>query len=94
MTSYDFDRLVGAVSYIVGHADTPEKPLAVSECLDDIEDRFTQGDLSLGQRRRLFTVLLGVDSPPYGRPVTAETPLPNGPSLRNAAGGRAGARRP
>jgi hypothetical protein len=62
MTPFSFDRLVMAVTYIVGHADTPEKPLAVSECLDDIEARYTRGVLSLDQRRRLVAILLGLDA--------------------------------
>jgi hypothetical protein len=60
MTAFSFDRLAKAVAYIVGHADTPEKPLAVSECLDDIEARYAQGVLSLDQRRRLVAILLGL----------------------------------
>jgi hypothetical protein len=54
-----FDLLEEAVAYIANHADTPEKPIAVSECLDDIETRFAQGTLNLEQRRRLVAVLLG-----------------------------------
>ena len=60
MTASNFDRLAKAVAYIVGHAATPEKPLAVSECLDDIEERYTHGLLSLDQRRRLVAILLGL----------------------------------
>jgi hypothetical protein len=62
MTASDFDRLAEAVASIVGHADTPEKPLAVSECLDDIEERYAQGSLNLDQRRRLVAILLGLGS--------------------------------
>jgi hypothetical protein len=60
MTASDFDRLAKAVASIGGHADTPEKPLAVSECLDDIEARYAQGSISRDQRRRLLAILLGL----------------------------------
>jgi hypothetical protein len=49
-----------AIARIVGHADIPQKQVAVGECLDDIETRYQQGGLDRAQKRRPIAVLLGV----------------------------------
>jgi hypothetical protein len=64
VTTYSFDRLVGAVAYIAGHSDTPEKPLAVYKCLDDIETRYAEGLLRPDQRKMLVAILFGQDTCP------------------------------
>ena len=53
-----FERLEQTVTIIARHADYPGKEQVVAECLDDIEDRWRQGQLSLEQRFRLYTILL------------------------------------
>ena len=55
----NIERLEWAVAHIAGHADMPEKPVAVSVCLDEIEARYEQGSLDLTQKRRLVALLLG-----------------------------------
>jgi hypothetical protein len=53
-----FERLEQAVTIIAQHADYPGKREAVAECMDDIEDRWSQGLLTLGQRFRLSAILI------------------------------------
>jgi hypothetical protein len=52
-----FERLEQAVSIITHHVDYSGKQEAVAECLDDIEDRWTRGLLTLDQRFRLCAIL-------------------------------------
>jgi len=59
MTS--FEQLERAVASIANHADIAEKRLAMSECVDDIESRYSHGSLTPSQRRRLVAILLGLD---------------------------------
>jgi hypothetical protein len=53
-----FERLEQTATMIAQHAEYPGKTQVVAECLDDIEDRWTQGQLSLEQRFQLYAVLL------------------------------------
>jgi hypothetical protein len=64
VTTYSFDRLAGAVAYIAGHAETPEKPFAVRKCLADIESRYAKGMLSPDERTRLVAILSGLATCP------------------------------
>ena len=52
-----FERLEQAVTIIARHADYPGKHEAVAECLDDIEDRWRRGHLTLEQRFQLSAIL-------------------------------------
>ena len=53
-----FERLEQTATMIAQHAEYPGKAKVVAECLDDIEDRWRQGQLSLEQRFQLYAVLL------------------------------------
>jgi hypothetical protein len=53
-----FERLQESVTIIARHADFPGKQQVVAECLDDIEDRWRQGQLTLEQRFQLYATLL------------------------------------
>ena len=53
-----FERLEQTATMIARHAEYPGKAQVVAECLDDIEDRWEQGQLSLEQRFQLYAVLL------------------------------------
>ena len=53
-----FERLEQTVTLIARHADYPGKERVVAECLDDIEDRWRQGQLTLEQQFRLYAILL------------------------------------
>jgi hypothetical protein len=58
-----FDQLEAAVVAIVDHEEVAEKPLALDECLADIDERYWEGSLTSGERRRLLSILLGVEPP-------------------------------
>jgi hypothetical protein len=53
-----FERLQESVTIIARHADFPGKQQIVAKCLDDIEDRWQQGHLTLEQRFQLYSILL------------------------------------
>jgi hypothetical protein len=53
-----FERLEQAVNLIARHADYSGKQAVVAGCLDDIEDRWEQGQLTLEQRFRLSAILI------------------------------------
>ena len=53
-----FERLEQAVTIIARHADYPGKQETVAECLDDVEDRWRRGHLTLVQRFRLTAILI------------------------------------
>jgi hypothetical protein len=53
-----FERLEQVVTIIAQHADYSGKREAVAECLDDIEDRWVRGLLTLEQRLGLCATLL------------------------------------
>ena len=53
-----FERLEQVVTIIAQHADYSGKQEAVSECLGDIEDRWSRGLLTLEQRFGLCATLL------------------------------------
>jgi hypothetical protein len=57
-----FERLEQVVTIIAQHADYPGKREAVAECLDDIEDRWVRGLLTLEQRFGLCATLLSSTS--------------------------------
>ncbi len=60
----NLEGLENAVARIAHHAPIPEKPAAVSECLDEIESRYAQGRLDLAQKRKLVAILLGLEPGP------------------------------
>jgi hypothetical protein len=53
-----FERLEQVVTIIAQHADYPGKQESVAECLEDIEDRWSRGLLSLEQRFVLCAILI------------------------------------
>jgi hypothetical protein len=53
-----FERLEQVVTIIAQHADFPGKRESVAECLEDIEDRWCRGLLTLEQRFGLCATLL------------------------------------
>jgi hypothetical protein len=53
-----FERLKQAVTMIARHADYPGKLGAVAECMDEIEDYWRRGRLTLEQRFRLIALLV------------------------------------
>ena len=81
MTTFGFDQLAGAAACIARHSETPEKPLAVRECLDDIENRYAERTLSPEQRKRLVAILLGLDARPSDLSGKAEAILQQRPDI-------------
>jgi hypothetical protein len=57
-TAPSFERLEQTVNLIARHADYSGKQAAVAECLEDIEDRWSRGLLTLEQRFRLCAILI------------------------------------
>jgi hypothetical protein len=53
----DFRSLERAANRIAEHPFFPEKSIVVRECLDDIDHRFRQGELSDAERTRLVAIL-------------------------------------
>jgi hypothetical protein len=53
-----FERLEQVVTIIAQHVDYPGKQEAVAECLEKIEDRWREGQLTLEQRFRLCATLI------------------------------------
>jgi hypothetical protein len=53
-----FERLAQAATIIAQHADYSGKQEAVAECLDDVENRWTRGLLTLEQRFKLCAILV------------------------------------
>jgi hypothetical protein len=53
-----FERLEQAVTIIAHHAEYPGKSEAVAGCVDDIENRWRRGQLTLEQRFRLIALLV------------------------------------
>jgi hypothetical protein len=53
-----FERLEQVVTIIAQHVDYAGKQETVAQCLDDIEDRWSQGLLTLEQRFRLCATLI------------------------------------
>jgi hypothetical protein len=66
MTS--FERLERAVAFVMTRDDPTEKQDALGDCLDEIDAHYFQGALTVGQRRALVAVLLGLVPPPASRP--------------------------
>jgi hypothetical protein len=62
-----FERLEWAVTIIALHADYPGKQEAIAACLDDIEDRWLRGQLTLEQRLRLLCLLVRCATVPRRR---------------------------
>jgi hypothetical protein len=58
-----FERLELAVTIIARRLDHPGKREVVADCLGDIEGRWRRGELDLGQRLRLYALLLRASSP-------------------------------
>jgi hypothetical protein len=53
-----FDRLEETVTMIARHADCAGKSEIIANCLEDIEDRWQRGELTLTQRFRLYAILV------------------------------------
>ena len=53
-----FERLEQSVTMIARHVDYPGKEQVVAGCLDDIEDRWRQRELTLEQRFQLYAILM------------------------------------
>ena len=53
-----FERLEQCVTIIARHPNYPSKHEVVAECLEDIEDRWLRGQISLEQRFQLSAILL------------------------------------
>jgi hypothetical protein len=53
-----FERLEQVVTIIAQHVDYAGKQEAVAQCLDDIEDRWSHGLLTLEQRFQLCATLI------------------------------------
>ena len=53
-----FERLEQTATMIAQHADYLGKEQVVAECLDEIDDRWRQRELTLKQRFQLYAVLL------------------------------------
>jgi hypothetical protein len=65
-----FERLQQSVTMIARHMDFPGKQEILAECLEDIEDRWQQGWLTLEQRFQLHSILLGeITALPTARPI-------------------------
>jgi hypothetical protein len=65
-----FERLEQATTIIARRAQYPGKREIVAECLDDVEDRWRRGQLTLEQRFRLSAILIrGTASRPWDRPL-------------------------
>jgi hypothetical protein len=58
LNALSFERLEQTTTLIAQHAEYPGKARVVAECMDDIDDRWRQGQLSLEQRFQLYAVLL------------------------------------
>jgi hypothetical protein len=56
--STSFERLERTVTLIAHHARYPGKLEAIADCLQDIDDRWERGQLTLQQRFRLYAILL------------------------------------
>jgi hypothetical protein len=53
-----FERLEQTVTIISQHAEYRGKQEAITECVSDIDDRWSRGLLTLEQRFRLYATLL------------------------------------
>jgi hypothetical protein len=53
-----YERLEETVRLIARHPDDPGKHEVIAGCLEDIEDRWRQGQITLRQRLRLYGILL------------------------------------
>ncbi|MDR3639610.1 MAG: hypothetical protein P4L84_37765 [Isosphaeraceae bacterium] len=53
----DFPSLERTANRIAEHPFFPDKCMVIQECLEDIEHRFRQGELSETQRTRLIAIL-------------------------------------
>ncbi len=54
----EFERLEYTVGMIKRHPYYPGKEVLLDECLEDIDDRFRRGRLTMEQRGRLRGILL------------------------------------
>ncbi|MGC8639601.1 MAG: hypothetical protein ACP5XB_06945 [Isosphaeraceae bacterium] len=59
-----FDRLVASVEKIARHSYYPGIDQAINLCLDDIDDLWTNGQISAEQREALRFVLVGLTMAP------------------------------
>ena len=53
-----FERLEQTITFIARHPDYPGKTEVIADCLQDIDDRWERGHLTLQQRFRLHAILL------------------------------------
>ncbi len=56
--AHRYEDLEAAVLRIARHPESPERVLAIAECLEDIEGRFDRGTLTAEQRGRLLEILM------------------------------------
>jgi hypothetical protein len=54
------EQLELAVVSVTNFVDANLKQVALTECLDDIDAGYWQGTLTVGQKRRLVAILLGI----------------------------------
>jgi hypothetical protein len=62
MTS--LEQLELAVVSVTNFVDPNLKQVALAECLEDFDQGYLQGTLTVGQRRRLIAMLLGLEPRP------------------------------
>jgi hypothetical protein len=58
------DQLELAVVSVTSFVDPNLKQVALAECLEDVDQGYLQGTLTVGQRRRLIAILLGLEPTP------------------------------
>lgn len=63
LTTDEYERLEAAAAIVARHSRFDGQPRVVQSCVREVEQRFEQGSLSLGQRSRLIAILLGEAMP-------------------------------
>jgi hypothetical protein len=58
-----FDGLERAATLIAQHGDYPGRREVIADCLEDIDDRWQRGLLTLEQRFRLYAILVKGSAP-------------------------------
>jgi hypothetical protein len=66
------DQLELAVVSVTNFVDPNLKQVALAECLEDLDQGYLQGTLTVGQRRRLIAILLGLEPRPGSRNRASE----------------------
>jgi hypothetical protein len=62
-----FEQLELAAVSVARHGDAEVRQAALNDCLDEIDAGYWQGSLTVGQKRRLVAILLGLE--PGGSPA-------------------------